>query len=111
MIEIIGTKKSRETAKAVRYMKERRIPYSFIDLDERGELPEKIWKSIFSSVDDPRALIDTSSRFFRDCGYQWREYDPEEELREHPGLLVLPVLRNGMKAHAGFSESFLREVL
>ena len=111
MLEVIGTKKDRETARAVRYLKERRIPFSFMDLSERKELPEKIWKSIFSSVDDPQVLIDTSSRFFRDGGYQWREYDPEEELREHPGLLVLPVLRNGMKAHAGFSESFLREVL
>ena len=111
MVEIIGTKKDRETAKAVRYMKERRIPFSFIDLSERGELPGKIWKSIFSSVSDPSELIDKSSRFFRDNGYEWREYDAREELIGHPELLVIPVLRCGMKAHAGFSESFLKEVL
>ena len=111
MLEIIGTKKDKETAKAIRYMKERRVPFSFIDLGERKELPEKIWKSIFASADDASDLIDTSSRFFRDNGYQWREYSPEAELREHPELLKLPVLRAGQKAHAGFSEVFIKEVL
>ncbi len=110
MLEVIGTKKDRETAKAVRYLKERRIPFSFIDLSERKELPEKIWKSILSSC-PAEDMIDTSSRYFRDNGYAWREYDPETELREHPELMRLPVLRLGQKASVGFSEDFLKEVL
>ena len=35
-IQIIGTKKCKETQKAERYFKERRIPFHFRDLTEKG---------------------------------------------------------------------------
>jgi arsenate reductase-like glutaredoxin family protein len=35
-IQIFGTKKCRDTQKTERYFKERRIPYHFVDLTERG---------------------------------------------------------------------------
>ncbi len=35
-IQIIGTKKCKETQKAERFFKERRIPYHFRDLTEKG---------------------------------------------------------------------------
>ena len=38
-----------------------------------------------------------------------RDYDAKEEVMEHTELLVLPILRNGMKAHVGWSEKWVEE--
>ena len=108
MLQIIGTKKSRECAKAERFAKERRIPYQFIDITQRN-LSEKEWKSVLSSVSDPDSLIDKSSAYYKKNGYEWREYDAAEELIMHPELLTLPVLRRDGRAVAGFDHSFLEE--
>ena len=35
-IQVFGLKKCRETQKAERYFKERKIPFHFIDLSEKG---------------------------------------------------------------------------
>ena len=107
MLQVIGRRKSRETQKAVRYLKERRIAYQSIDLDER-DLSEREWKSIFSSL-DADDLIDRDSAYYRKNGYEWREFSAEEELVLHPELLRLPILRSGQKAVLGTDEAFIRE--
>lgn len=108
MLQIIGTKKSRESEKAERFVKERRLPYQFIDISIKN-LSEKEWKSILSSVSDPDLLIDKTSAYYRKNGYVWREYDAVEELIMHPELLILPILRQSGRAVAGFDPSFMEE--
>lgn len=103
MLEIIGTMKSKDTQKAIRYFKERRVPFQFVDL-AKAELGEKVWRSIFSSQPDAAMLIDKESKAYRDGGYEWMEYDPKELLIEHPELLIQPVLRERDKARSGWSE-------
>ena len=39
---------------------------------------------------------------YRKNGYEWREYNPVEELIMHPELLKQPVLRNGGKVVCGW---------
>lgn len=108
MLQIIGSNSSRDFQKAVRYCRERRIDFQIVDVKER-KLSEKEWKSIFQSLDDPMDAIDSSSQYYKKNGYSFREFDPEEEVREHIELLKMPVLRCGQKAHVGFSEEFLKE--
>lgn len=105
MVQIIGTKKCRETAKAIRYCKECSIPYQFVDLAERT-LSDGEWKSIFQGCEHS-ALIDERSQYFKNEGYSFREYDVEEELMEHPQLLKTPVLRSKGRVHMGFDTDLL----
>ena len=108
MLQIIGRNKDKNTRTAIRWVKERRVEYQFVDLDER-KLSPKEWNSIFQSVEDSEDLIDRESQYYKKNGYGWREYDPKEEVMEHTELLVLPFLRNGTKAHVGWSEKWVEE--
>lgn len=105
MLQIIGTTSSRDTQKAVRFCKERRIPFQFVDLRERT-LSEREWESVFACGSP---LIDEESQYYRKNGYSYREYDEKEEVKEHPELLILPILRCGGKAVVGLDTSFLEK--
>lgn len=105
MIQIIGTLSDKDTQKAIRYMKERRREFQFVDLKQR-ELAAKEWESIFSSCQGDE-FMDRESKYFTKNGYSYRDFDPKEEVQEHPELLKLPVLRNRNKAAVGFDREFL----
>ena len=108
MIQIIGTKKNRDTQKAIRLCREARVEFQFFDLKER-DLSKREWESIISAVSDKSDLIDPSSDYYKKEGYQYRDYDPVEEVILHPELLMLPVLRKNKKTVIGFSDSFIKE--
>lgn len=105
MIQIIGTKKCKDTAKALRACKERNIPFQFVDLAERS-LSNGEWSSLFAGR-DAHSLIDQEGSFFQKEGYSWRDFDPQTELMEHPQLLKTPVLRTKGKVHVGFDLAVL----
>ncbi len=107
MIQIIGTKKCKETAKAIRACKERTIAFQFVDLAER-ELSAGEWKSLFSAR-DPLSLLDSGSAYYIKQGYAYRDFDAQEELIEHPQLLKTPVFRSKGRVHVGFDLSVLTE--
>lgn len=107
MLQIIGTNKCKETQKAVRYFKEHRYPFQFVDLKER-ELSAKEWESIFNS-NEAKDCIDTESAYYKKEGYSWREYDAKEELKAHIELLKTPILREKNRAIVGFDTSKLKE--
>ena len=109
MIQIIGTKKSKETQKAIRFCLESRIAYQFVDLKDR-DLSKREWESIIASTRDKEALIDTDSDYYKKNGYSYREYDPVEEVILHPELLTLPVLRCGGRVALGFDKEFIKEI-
>ena len=98
-IQIIGTKKSNNTKKAIRFFKERNIKFHFMDLNERkiseGEL-SNIMARI--SVDD---LLDTESSSYKKRGFAYMEYDPAEEILEDNNLMRTPVVRNGKEVTVG----------
>ncbi len=108
MIQIIGTNKCKETQKAIRYFKEHRYEFQFLDLKERV-LSEKEWQSIFSST-SPSECIDTESAYYKKEGFAWRDFDPVEELMLHPELLKTPVLREKGKAAVGFNKNALAKM-
>lgn len=99
-IQIIGTKKCRDTQKAERFFKERRIVYHFRDLNEKalakGELDNI--KSVFPIED----LIDTEGSQFKKRNMAYMKYDSEEELLNDSLLLKTPVVRNGKLVTIGY---------
>ena len=93
MIQIIGLKSCNDTKKAVRYLKERRVEYQFVDLGQHtlssGEL-----ENIFQP-------------YYRRKGMQYMEFDAREELSQHNELFITPILRCKGKAALGYDVDFL----
>lgn len=99
-LQIFGTKKCKDSKKAQLYFQERRIPFQFINLQEK-EMSKGELKSILGSVsfDD---LIDTSSKVYEDKNLKYMLYNKEEALLENPLLFKTPVVRDGKKATVGY---------
>lgn len=105
MIQIIGLKSCNDTKKAVRYLKERRVEYQFVDLGQHtlsaGEL-----ENIFQHL-DPVQCINVNSPYYRRKGMQYMEFDAREELSQHNELFITPILRCRGKAALGYDVDFL----
>ena len=100
-IQIIGTKKCKETQKAERFFKERRIPYHFRDLAEKG-----ISKGELENIKQAIAieeLIDKDGKQFKKRGFEYMRYDIETELLEDSLLLKTPIVRNGKLATVSYA--------
>ena len=99
-IQIFGTKNCKDTQKAVRFFKERGIPYHFRNLTEKGiskgEL-ENISRVV--SIDE---LLDKDNKQFRKRNLEIKVYDSEEELLNDPLLFRTPILRNGRLVTVGY---------
>jgi len=99
VVQIIGTKKSAETRKAMRYFSERGVKAHIVDLSERalrrGEL-ENITRRV-----SPDELIDIDGTAYRQGGYAYLDFDPVEELLENPLLMKIPVVRCGSEVTVG----------
>ena len=100
-IQIFGTRKCQETRKAERYFKERRIPFQFIDLTERG-LSKGELASVKISV-GLDSLIDADGKEYAQRNLKYLTHDVEEELLNHPLLFKTPIVRNGSKATVGYA--------
>jgi arsenate reductase-like glutaredoxin family protein len=106
-IQIIGTKKCRDTQKAERFFKERNIPIHFRDLNEKGiskgEL-ENICRSVLIEE-----LIDKNGKQFQKRGLQFMVYNLEEELLSDPLLIKTPIVRNEGKSTVGYEPDTWKE--
>jgi len=100
IIQIFGTKKCRETKKAERFFKERKIQVQFIDLTQKaiskGEL-----NSILKSI-ELADLLDRDSKRFKELYLQYSDFDIEEKLLAEPLLFKTPIVRFQTKATLGF---------
>ena len=99
-IQIIGTKKCRDTQKAERFFKERKIPYHFRDLTEKG-LSKGELENI-NRVIPIEELIDKEGKQFKQRGFEFMVYNIETELLEDSLLLKTPIVRNGRLTTVGF---------
>ena len=99
-IQIIGTKKCSDTQKAERFFKERKIPYHFRDLTEKG-LSKGELENI-NRVIPIEELIDKEGKQFKQRGFEFMVYNIETELLEDSLLLKTPVVRNGRLTTVGF---------
>jgi arsenate reductase len=106
-IQIIGTKKCKETQKAERFFKERRIPYHFRDLTEKG-----ISKGELENIKQAiplEELIDKEGKQYKKRGLQYMVYDVETEFLDDPLLLKTPIVRNGRLATVGYRPDVWKE--
>lgn len=108
MIQIFGTKKCKESAKALRFFKERNIKTHFVDLAEKGMSKGELQNiSRFIPLNE---LIDTESREYEKLNLKYIKFIIEEELLLHPLLIKTPVVRSGKKASSGYKPEIWAEM-
>ncbi len=99
-LQILGTKKCKDTRLAERFFKERGIhKFHSVDLSEkplaRGEL-QNILRTIPASE-----LINTDAKEYETLGLKHLQFNVEDKLIEIPALLKTPIVRLGKKATVG----------
>lgn len=99
-IQVIGTKKCKETQKAERFFKERRINYQFRDLTEKG-LSKGELDNIMNVFSEDE-LIDPQSKEYQKRGLAYMVYNKVNEILENPLVLKTPIVRNGRKVTLGY---------
>lgn len=99
-IQIIGTKKCRETQKAERFFKERRISFHFRDLSEKGLSIGEL-RNITQKV-PLEELIERDGKRYKERGLNFMVFNIEDELLNDPLLIKTPVVRNGSLATIGY---------
>ncbi len=105
-IQIFGTLKCNETTKAQRYFKERRIPFQFINLSEKG-LSKGELNSVKAAI-GVENLIDREGKEYARTNLKYLSHDAEEEVLKNPLLLKTPIVRNGDKATIGYAPDVWR---
>jgi arsenate reductase-like glutaredoxin family protein len=111
-IQVFGLENDQATRAAQRFFKERRTPISFVDLRKRSIAPGELRR--FVERLGARAILDETSRAFRDGGLGYlRMNDQEivERLLADVGLLRLPLVRNGNEMTVGRAEPTWRSWL
>lgn len=108
-IQVFGTDESPATRGAIRFFRERRVVVTFVDLGKRPMAPTELRR--FTERLGARALVDETSRAFRDGGLaDLSMTDPEvfDRLVRDQRLLRLPLVRHGSDVTAGKAETTWR---
>jgi arsenate reductase-like glutaredoxin family protein len=105
-IQIFGTLKCQNTRKARRYFKERRIPFQFVDITEKG-LSKGELTSLKAAVGIDN-LIDYEGKAYAQKNLKYLTHNIEEELLKDALLLKTPVVRNGRDATVGYQPDVWR---
>ena len=109
-VQIFGTAKCRQTQKAMRFFKERRVGIHFVDLAQKSASPRELDR--FARKFGAEALLDRDSRRFRDRGLHVAHL-PDSRilplLTEDPLLIRTPLVRNGNEVTVGLAEDQWRE--
>jgi arsenate reductase (glutaredoxin) len=110
-VQIFGTRKCKDTQKAVRFFKERRVRIHQVDLNERRRLSRRA-AALRAEVRAPRRLLDREGKRFRDRGLQVAHIPPARILGmlvDDPLLLKTPLVRFGNQLTIGAAEATWRE--
>jgi arsenate reductase len=102
-IQIFGSKKSFDSKKAERYFKERRIPYQYIDMREKG-LSKGEFDSVRQAVGGLDNLIDPQCKD-QDLLALVRYLSASQKadkVFENQQLIRTPIVRNGRNATVGY---------
>ncbi|SMC47877.1 arsenate reductase family protein [Papillibacter cinnamivorans] len=100
-IQIFGSSKSFDSKKAERWFKERGIRYQYIDLPRYG-MSRRELESVRVKV-GLEELINRKSREYEELFIQYiTPGAAEEKIFENPGLLNVPIVRNGREATVGY---------
>lgn len=109
IIQIFGTKKCKDTKKAERFFKERKIQIQMVDLAQKalskGEM-NRIAQAV--GLDN---MIDPTSKRYEDLGLKYMKFDLQEKLLEEPLILKTPIVRQQQKATLGYQPEVWKEWL
>ena len=108
MIQLYAAKKNFDTQKALRFFKERRIPYQYVDL-EKHKLGERELDLFIRAAGSAAKLVDRRDK--RALNHPAAHMDTDSlvraELLTHPQFLVSPIIRSGTCVVIGFDSSVL----
>jgi arsenate reductase (glutaredoxin) len=105
-VQIFGTKKCKDTQKAVRFFKERRVGIHLVDLNERAASPGELRR--FEQKFGAEALLDREGKRFRERGLHVAHVAASRIvplLVDDPMLLKTPLVRNGNRLTLGVDEA------
>jgi arsenate reductase len=105
-VQVFGLESDQSTRAALRFFKERRVAIHFVDLRRRPIAPGELRR--FTERLGARALLDETSRAYRDGGLAYLRLDDAEiveRLLADPRLLRLPLVRFGNAVAAGREET------
>jgi arsenate reductase-like glutaredoxin family protein len=104
-VQIFGRRDSRDTQKALRFFKERRVPVSFVDVATRPPAPGELRR--FRERLGAAALLDSDGALYRERGIAYLRMNDDEmvaRVLEEPRLLRLPLVRFGSDVSVGLAE-------
>lgn len=105
-VQIFGTKKCKDTQKALRFFKERRVKVHFVDLNQRAASQGELRR--FAQKFGAEALLDREGKAFRDRGLHVAHVSESRilpMLEEEPLLLKTPLTRYGNTLTLGLAEA------
>jgi arsenate reductase-like glutaredoxin family protein len=108
-VQVFGRDDSRETRRCLRFFKERRMTISYVDVARRPMAQGELRR--FTQRFGATALLDESSKAYRDAGMAWLRIGDEElveRLLTEPRLLRLPLARFGSELSVGVDETTWR---
>ena len=104
-VQIFGTAKCKNTQKALRFFKERRVGVHFVDLNQRAAAPRELDR--FARKFGAESLLDREGKRFRDRGLHVSHL-PESRilplLVDDPLLIRTPLVRYGNEVTVGLEE-------
>lgn len=106
-IQIFGTKKCKDTQKAERFFKERRIPFHFRDLTEKGISKGELEN--IKHVIPVEELIDKEGSQYRKRNLAFMIFNIEEELFNDSLLFKTPIVRNERLVTVGYKPEIWKE--
>jgi arsenate reductase-like glutaredoxin family protein len=99
-IQIIGTRKCRDTRKAERFFKERQIPFHYRDLNIKGVSKGEL--NNITRVIQIEELLNREGKQYKKRNLEFKVYNTEDELLNDPLLLKTPIVRNGNLVTLGY---------
>lgn len=106
VIQVFGRNDSKETRRAQRFFKERRMPIAFVDLKKRPPAAGELKR--FAQKFGARALLDEGSKAYKQANLGYLTMGDREVLERviaEPGLLRLPLVRYGNQLTIGVEEA------
>ena len=102
-IQIFGTKKCKDTRKAERFFKERRIPFQFVDMKEKG-MSKGEFTSVANSNGGMENMLnpDAKDQDALALIQYIAEEDKLEKILENQQVIKTPIVRNGKQSTVGY---------
>ena len=101
-VQIFGTRSCKDTRKAERFFKERRVRIHFVDLRQKAASKGELRR--FAQKFGVDALVDRESKRFQNLGLRQAHYGEArwlEILADEPGILRTPLVRAGNRVSIG----------